>query len=112
MPGWAGPGTHCGQDDDADGWPDLGLDCDTETCAQDNCVDKPNSGQEDSDGDGKGDDCDEDADGDGILNTEDNCPLHENIEQATSDYVAQHFTQEWTFLYQKTALKGKSLQSN
>ena len=45
---------------------------------------KPNSGQEDSDGDGEGDDCDEDADGDNILNTEDNCPLHRNVDQARS----------------------------
>ena len=85
VPGWAGPGTLCAKDEDADGWPDLGLECEEDTCRRDNCPDKPNSGQEDTDQDGAGDDCDEDADGDGILNENDNCPLHVNVDQRDRD---------------------------
>ena len=51
-PGFAGPGSHCGEDGDADGWADEALACSDENCAADNCRDVPNSGQEDSDGDG------------------------------------------------------------
>ena len=85
VPGWAGPGTHCARDDDADGWPDQALDCQEDTCTRDNCPAKPNSGQEDQDQDGLGDDCDDDADGDGVLNENDNCPLHVNLDQRDRD---------------------------
>ena len=85
VPGWAGPGTICGDDADADGWADVELDCPGESCKKDNCVGKPNSGQEDADKDGLGDDCDEDADGDQILNIRDNCPLEVNVDQVDSD---------------------------
>lgn len=84
-PGYAGPGTLCGDDSDADGWPDVSLPCNKKACKEDNCRNKPNSGQEDSDNDGVGDDCDPDADGDGILNVRDNCPLFSNIDQIDID---------------------------
>ena len=49
-----------------DGIPDEDLDCDSRLCKKDNCKDKPNSDQEDSDEDGSGNVCDEDSDNDGI----------------------------------------------
>merc|ERR1712013_691641 len=83
--GWAGSGKICGPDRDLDGWPDYDLPCQDEKCRMDNCVDTPNSGQEDGDGDGIGDACDDDADNDGIPNTPDNCPLVANPDQFDTD---------------------------
>ncbi|KAG9355250.1 hypothetical protein JZ751_000088 [Albula glossodonta] len=85
--GWAGNGNTCGPDTDIDGYPDLSLPCidNDKHCKPDNCVNTPNSGQEDADQDGIGDQCDEDADGDGIKNVEDNCRLVSNKDQQNSD---------------------------
>jgi len=86
-----GPGHLCGPDNDSDGWSDVSLECQEASCAQDNCVGYPNSGQEDADGDGEGDACDSDSDNDGIKDDKDNCPLHPNPEQTDSDedYVGE-----------------------
>uniref|UniRef100_A0A7N8XTN6 Si:ch211-43f4.1 n=1 Tax=Mastacembelus armatus TaxID=205130 RepID=A0A7N8XTN6_9TELE len=83
--GWAGNGFLCGSDIDIDGFPDEKLDCPERNCDKDNCVNVPNSGQEDADRDGIGDACDEDADGDGIPNTQDNCVLVPNLDQRNVD---------------------------
>ncbi|XP_076046713.1 thrombospondin isoform X2 [Oratosquilla oratoria] len=83
--GWAGDGKICGPDRDLDGWPDIDLGCPDPRCRQDNCVDTPNSGQEDSDNDNIGDACDDDADNDGIPNSPDNCPLISNPDQLDTD---------------------------
>jgi len=80
-----GPGHLCGPDNDSDGWSDVSLECQEASCAQDNCVGYPNSGQEDADGDGEGDACDSDSDNDGINDDKDNCPLHANPEQTDDD---------------------------
>jgi syndecan 4 len=50
--GWAGDGFLCGNDKDLDGWPDIDLGCSDIRCRKDNCVNVPNSGQEDADSDG------------------------------------------------------------
>ncbi|CAB1320863.1 unnamed protein product, partial [Coregonus sp. 'balchen'] len=85
--GWAGNGYTCGPDTDIDGYPDQPLPCidNDYHCRADNCVNTPNSGQEDADGDGIGNQCDVDADGDGIKNVEDNCRLVPNKDQQNSD---------------------------
>ncbi|XP_058454904.1 cartilage oligomeric matrix protein isoform X2 [Malaya genurostris] len=83
--GWAGDGFHCGMDRDLDGWVDFDLGCSDIRCRPDNCVNVPNSGQEDADKDGMGDACDQDADNDGILNNPDNCPLVYNPDQLDTD---------------------------
>lgn len=70
------------EDGDADGIPDLG----------DNCPDRANPEQVDSDEDGTGDACDDDFavtpgddDGDGLLNEEDNCENVANPLQGDAD---------------------------
>ncbi|XP_063591723.1 cartilage oligomeric matrix protein-like [Penaeus indicus] len=83
--GFAGQGQDCAQDTDLDGYPDTELSCSSKYCRKDNCVNRPNSGQEDADGDGIGDACDSDADGDGLLDTSDNCPLIANPGQQDGD---------------------------
>lgn len=60
----------CGRDSDLDGFPDDPLPCDELHCREDNCVNIPNSGQEDADLDGMGDQCDNDPDNDGILSSD------------------------------------------
>ena len=85
LPGWAGPGTLCGPDNDYDGWSDVALNCTEVSCTQDNCVGVPNSGQEDADGDGVGDACDVDSDNDGWNDDYDNCPLVPNQDQSDID---------------------------
>ena len=49
--GWAGNGFICAEDPDQDGLPTVSQSCTEYTCNRDNCVDIPNSGQEDNDGD-------------------------------------------------------------
>lgn len=83
--GWAGDGKVCGPDRDLDGYPDYDLGCPDAKCRKDNCVNIPNSGQEDADHDNEGDVCDPDADNDGILNSPDNCPLVHNPDQLDTD---------------------------
>ncbi|CAL7945170.1 unnamed protein product [Xylocopa violacea] len=83
--GWAGDGAICGVDSDSDGIPDEDLNCTDPHCRKDNCLNTPNSGQEDADNDGIGDVCDPDADNDGIPNASDNCPLISNADQKDTD---------------------------
>jgi hypothetical protein len=65
----------CDDDVDCDGVPD----------SEDNCPNKQNTDQRDTDGDGDGDACDPDDDGDGIPDAEDNCPLDYNPGQEDRD---------------------------
>lgn len=51
----------------------------------DNCVQTPNTTQDDFDGDDVGDACDPDVDGDGLANNGDNCHLVPNPDQADLD---------------------------
>ncbi|XP_064094358.1 cartilage oligomeric matrix protein-like [Macrobrachium nipponense] len=83
--GFAGDGIQCAVDSDLDGYPDSELSCSEPSCRKDNCVNKPNSGQEDADADGVGDACDNDSDNDGRDNNNDNCPLVANSNQQDSD---------------------------
>lgn len=83
--GFAGNGKLCAKDTDKDGVPDIELQCEGKKCRKDNCVNFPNSGQEDADKDGKGDACDEDDDDDGILDEDDNCPFVINADQIDND---------------------------
>ena len=82
--GFAGDGFLCGLDKDQDGVPDDELDCEAKTCKADNCPEKPNSGQEDTDKDGVGDDCDDDPDNDGVQK-DDNCRTIHNPDQKDAD---------------------------
>ncbi|ROT74691.1 thrombospondin II [Penaeus vannamei] len=60
--GFAGEGADCALDSDVDGYPDTELSCSSKYCRKDNCINRPNSGQEDADGDKIGDACDDEAD--------------------------------------------------
>ncbi|KAK7115738.1 cartilage oligomeric matrix protein-like [Littorina saxatilis] len=83
--GYAGDGKQCHRDTDLDGIPDVELPCPDRRCRKDNCVNIPNSGQEDADGDGIGNACDDDMDNDGIVNNPDNCPLVANPNQRDTE---------------------------
>jgi hypothetical protein len=61
------------------------IDCDGVEDAVDNCPDRFNPTQADSDGDLEGDRCDSDKDGDSVENDLDNCPRASNVAQDDSD---------------------------
>lgn len=84
-PGYVGTGAICGLDSDLDGFPDKGLSCTEWGCTKDNCIDVPNSMQEDTDQDYTGDNCDVDADNDGRYDYLDNCQFVKNWNQTDSD---------------------------
>lgn len=71
-------------DIDLDGVPNKPLP-DTPDVKLDNCPDKFNPKQEDTDNDGIGNVCDDDRDGDGIPNEVDNCLLFSNPDQTDTD---------------------------
>lgn len=79
----------CADDSDSDGVADYAINCTRKgvpvSCAPDNCLTIPNSGQEDAEGDGEGDACDRDSDNDGILNHRDNCNYVYNPDQRDQD---------------------------
>ncbi|MBI4016838.1 MAG: thrombospondin type 3 repeat-containing protein [Candidatus Aenigmarchaeota archaeon] len=60
-------------------------DADGITFYEDNCAEKPNSNQTDTDNDGYGNECDNDDDGDGITDELDNCPVVANSDQKDKD---------------------------
>ncbi|KAJ8049747.1 Thrombospondin-4 [Holothuria leucospilota] len=82
---FAGNGQFCEEDPDLDGIPEISVSCLDPECFADNCVDVPNSGQEDNDNDQLGDVCDDDDDGDAIYDDSDNCPFVANKDQTDSD---------------------------
>ncbi|KAI3384387.1 hypothetical protein SNEBB_002539 [Seison nebaliae] len=82
--GSAGSGEWCEIDIDLDGIPDK-CPADVLDCVPDNCLNMPNSGQEDIDKDGVGDVCDDDVDNDGIKNEVDNCVYMANEDQLDAD---------------------------
>jgi len=63
----------------------LDVDCDGVDDVVDNCPDKFNPPQTDTDNDGLGNRCDPDRDGDLVANGDDNCKNDSNVDQADAD---------------------------